>query len=264
MNEHTHGVLLTLAYDGANYSGFARQTNARSIGGEVEGAIRCIDPRASHLRAVSRTDAGVHARGQIASFDTTKDIDPRGWVLALVQQLPKEIAVVRAARVPVAFDPRGFAVRKIYRYSVLSSLTHDPFWHERAWRVYERLNHSAIVTEAKSLLGTHDFRAFRSAQDKRDNTVRTMLRADVSISKSDARVIEIEVEGDRFMHRMMRIICGTLVDVARDRLASGAIERAITSGRREDLGITAPPGGLCLEKIVLSESGSDPWPAPPH
>jgi tRNA pseudouridine38-40 synthase len=262
VNEHTHGVLLTLAYDGAGYSGFARQTNARSVGGELEGAIRCIDPRASHLRAVSRTDAGVHARAQIASFDTTKAIDSRGWVLALVQQLPKDIAVVRAASVPVGFDPRHVAVRKTYRYSVLSSPTHDPFWHQRAWRVYERLNHSAIATEAKSLLGTHDFRAFRSAQDTRDNTVRTMLRADVTISKSDARIIEIEVEGDRFMHRMMRIICGTLVDVARGRLESGAVERAIASGRREDLGITAPPGGLCLERIVLSEGGAEPWPEP--
>ena len=240
MTEHTHGVLLTLAYDGANYSGFARQTNARSIGGELEGAIRSIDPRASHVRAVSRTDAGVHALGQVVAFDTAQDIDPRGWVLALVQQLPPEIAVVRAASVPVGFEPRRCVATKTYRYSVLTSVTNDPFLHKRAWRVYERLNHSAIAAEAKALIGTHDFRAFRSAQDKRDNTVRTMLRADVTTSKSDARVIQIEVEGDRFMHRMMRIICGTLVDVARGRLDPGAIERAIASGRRS---VLAPMAG---------------------
>ena len=264
MTEHSHGVLLALAYDGARYSGFARQVNARSVAGELEGAIRVIDPQASHVRAVSRTDAGVHALGQVLSFDTVKEIDSRGWVLGLAQQLPREIAVVRAASVPVGFDPRSVAERKTYRYTVLRSVTRDPFWHQRAWRLHERLNHSAMIEEAKSLLGTHDFRAFRSAQDTRENTVRTMLRADVAISKSDARVIEIEVEGDRFMHRMMRIICGTLVDIARGRVESGAIQRAIASGRRGDLGVTAPPDGLCLVQIVLSDAGQDAWPEAAH
>lgn len=260
LDSHAYGVLLRLAYDGAGYSGFVRQDNARTIGGELEGAIRVIDPRATLLRAVSRTDAGVHARGQIAAFDTNKDINARGWVLALSQQISRQIAVVGAARVPTGFDPRRHVLRKTYRYSILRSATHDPFWHERAWRVYERLNHSALVDEASNLVGTHDFRAFRSAQDTRENTVRTLLRADVSTSQCDPRVVEIEVEGDRFMHRMMRIICGTLVDVARDRVKPGAVRRALASGRREDLGMTAPAEGLCLMDIALDTQGEAGWP----
>ena len=259
-SDHRFGVLLTLAYDGVRLSGFARQDNARTVAGELEGAIREMDLSASPVRGVSRTDAGVHARGQIASFDTNADIDPRGWVLGLAQHLGNEIAVVRAARVAPGYDPRHHALGKTYRYLVLQSRVRDPLLRDRVWQVHERLNHDRMREEARALLGEHDFNAFRTAHDKRDVTVRNMLRAELSNDASDPRLIVFWIEGDRFMHNMVRIIVGTLVDVGRERLDAGAVARAFHSGRREDLGITAPAHGLYLEHIDLDDLGRDDWP----
>ena len=130
--EHKNGILLTVAYDGSLFSGWARQTNARSVAGELDGAIAAIDPKATQSRGLSRTDAGVHAREQLVAFDTDKDITLRGWVLALSQHLPDEIAVVRATSVPPGFDARRIPARKVYRYTVLHSLVRDPFLQGRA------------------------------------------------------------------------------------------------------------------------------------
>jgi tRNA pseudouridine38-40 synthase len=259
-NGGAHGVLLTIAYDGRRLSGWARQDNSRTVAGELEGAIRAIDPRASPLRGVSRTDAGVHAHGQLASFDTAKDIDARGWVLALLPHLSEEIAVTRAERVPVGYDPRRHAREKTYRYVILESRVPDPHWHGRAWRVRERLNHDAIAEEALALIGQHDFRAFRTTADTREHTVRTILRAGVRRMIDDPRCWQLEITGDRFLHRMVRIIVGTLVDVGRSRLPRGAVSRALASGTRNDLGMTAPPDGLYLDHIVLDARGTAEWP----
>jgi tRNA pseudouridine38-40 synthase len=254
------GVLMTLAYDGCFFSGLARQDNARTVAGEFEGALRAIDPRASHVRAASRTDRGVHARGQLVAFDTYKDINPRGWVLALTQHLPQQIAAVRAARVDAGFDPRGHALRKTYRYTVLHSPVRDPFLEGRAWRIYERFNHSALHAAAQALVGEHDFAAFRSADDVRVRTVRQLFRIDVRQAHSDQRITLIDVEGDGFMHKMVRIIVGALVDIGRGRLAESALERALKTQTRTDLGVTAPAAGLCLERVILDAQGWDGWP----
>jgi tRNA pseudouridine38-40 synthase len=257
------GVLLTVGYDGKAFSGFVRQTNARTVAGELEGAIRVIDPRASFVRGASRTDAGVHALAQAVSFDSERVLSARSWVLALSGELPDEIAIVRAARVPVGYDPRHHALRKTYRYVVLQSPTRDPFLHGRAWRLHDRLNHQLLRDELEALLGEHDFGAFRSAADERSDTVRTMLRAELRMNAADARCAEIIIEGNRFMHNMVRIIAGTVIDVARGRLAPGAVRRALSSKLRGDLGMTAPAAGLYLDEIVLRESGEAAWPESP-
>jgi tRNA pseudouridine38-40 synthase len=167
---------------------------------------------------------------------------------------------VRATRVADGWDPRHHALGKVYRYVVFESAIRDPLLANRAWRVGERLNHRVIAAEAQSLIGEHDFRAFRGALDERENTVRHIFRAEVRIARSDARCLEIEIEGDRFLYRMMRIIAGTLVDVGRGRIVQGAIARALESGSRSDLGITAPPDGLFLDRVMLDDYGHDPWP----
>ncbi len=252
------GVLLAVAYDGGPFSGFARQTEARTVAGELDGAVRAIDARASLVRGVSRTDAGVHAREQCVAFDTTRDIQPRGWALALAQHLPDEISVVRAARVPVGYDPRAHALTKTYRYSLLERAVRDPFLSRFTWRVAERLNHPAMAEEARALVGEHDFAAFRAAGDPRQDTVRHILRAELEAA-TDGR-LDIVVTGNRFLYKMVRIIAGTLVDVGRGRLPTGTVARALAGGSRGDLGVTAPPEGLCLERVCLDEAGSDAWP----
>lgn len=255
------GVLLWLAYDGTAYAGMARQPNARTIAGEVAGAIEMMDPHASKLRQVSRTDAGVHARGQIAAFDTTREISNRGWVLGLTRQLPDDIAVVAAAAAPIGFEPRQHVRSKIYRYRVLQSRVRDPFLDHHAWRIDQRLNHDAITQEAADLVGNHDFAAFRGASDERTETTRNILRASWENDVVDRRVWYFEIEGDRFLYHMVRIIVGTLIDVGRGRTNPLAVRSALASHRREDLGMTAPAHGLELTRVNLDCDVNERWPS---
>lgn len=254
--------MLTVAYDGQPFSGFARQPHARTVAGELDGAVRAIDPRASLVRGASRTDAGVHAHGQRVAFDSALAIPSRGWVLALARQLPREIAIVRGARVAPGYEPRKRAVRKTYRYALYESPLRDPFLAGRSWRVPHRLNHSRMHEAAQALLGRHDFAAFRAAGDPREDTVRNILRIEVRKDERDPRLSDVTVEGDRFMYRMVRIIVGALVDIGRGRLAPEALKEALESGRRGALGVTAPADGLYLEHVVLDDEGEDAWPMP--
>lgn len=242
-------ILLTVAYDGGPFSGWAPQVNARTVAGELLGAIREIDPTVREVRGASRTDAGVHARGQIAAFDTIKPTPPKGWALGLAAHLPEEIGIRSAARAPLGCQPRHEAVRKHYRYYVLRDPLRDPFWAGRAWRLSQPLDLDSARREAEALVGTHDFRAFRAAGDERVDTVRTIESVTISELYDEPRVLVIDVVGNAFLYNMVRIIAGTLVDVARRRLKEGAVLRALASKSRDDLGMTAPARGLVLVSI---------------
>jgi tRNA pseudouridine38-40 synthase len=256
-------ILLTVAYDGRPFSGWARQEGARTVAGELLGAIRAMDPKVEEIRGASRTDAGVHARGQLAAFSPTLDIAPKGWALGLSAHLPHEISIRHAARAPGDCDPRGHTVRKRYRYLVLRDVLRDPFWEGRALRFSHRLDIHAIRAEAASLVGTHDFAAFRSSSDERTYTVRTIEEVRIEHLAGDSRVLAIDVIGNAFMHNMVRIIVGSLLDVARGRRERGTIERALHGGTRSDLGMTAPAQGLYLESIEHSLALEDAWPYHP-
>jgi len=257
----THGVLLTVAYDGSSYSGFARQPNARTIAGELDGAIRTVEPRASLVRGASRTDAGVHARGQRVAFDVPRELPARAWLHSVNRELPPEIVIRRAALVTPGFEPRFVARQKTYRYVLFESVVASPFHAGRAWRITDRLNHELMRRAAEPLVGKHDFAAFRAADDQREDTVREVFRIEVRTRSSDDETLsEIVVEGNRFMHRMVRIIVGSLVDVGSGRLDPSALADALVERKRESLGRTAPPDGLCLDVIVMDDEGRDAWP----
>jgi tRNA pseudouridine38-40 synthase len=239
------------------------QEGMRTVQGELHGAIRAVDPRASSVRGTSRTDRGVHASRQVAAFDPTLDIPPRGWVLALNQHLADDVCVRRARHVPREFEPRFAALGKRYVYRILEDRVRDPRWHERTWRIGWPLDLAALSREAEAIVGTHDFRAFRSRHDERRETVRTLTRAEVAPrSLEDGRILELVFEGNAFLYNMVRILVGTLVDVARGNRAPGAISRALASGKREDAGMTAPPDGLTLEDIMidLPPGSGESWP----
>ncbi len=256
-------VLLTVAYDGAGFVGFAPQREGRTIHGVLTDAVRALDPGASILRGASRTDSGVHARGQRVAFDRTRAIPPKGWVLGLNAHLPPDLAVRGAVEVPPGFVPRAYGRGKRYRYGVMVDRVRDPLEDARAWRVDPPFDLDRARAEASALLGTHDFAAFRTSSDPRKDTVRTLRRVEL-LSGHDPRIpsrLEVIVEGDAFLHNMVRILVGTLVDVARGRLRPGAVERAFASLDRRDLGMTAPAQGLVLDEVFLDlESGGARWP----
>lgn len=257
------GVLLTVAYEGAPFAGFAVQPDQRTIAGELLGALQAVDPRIRHIRGASRTDAGVHARGQRVAFDTQHTMPARGWVLATARHLPDEISIRRAATVPEGFTPRFQSRGKHYRYLILRDKVRDPFLDRRAWKIDGLESPEALAraaAEARLAAGKHDFAAFRSSADMREVTVRTLSSITLDRDPEDPRLLRIDVKGDAFLHNMVRILVGTIVDVARGRLEPGAITRALASGNRDDAGITAPPDGLYLEHIALTDEGTDPWP----
>lgn len=220
--------------------------------------MRSLDPGVSSLRGVSRTDAGVHAHAQMVSFDPSHDIPCKGWVLGVNSALPGDIAVRRAREVAPGFDPRANSRGKRYRYRAMVDRVRDPLLDGRAWRVDPPFDVDAAAAEARALLGTHDFRAFRSSSDERVETRRTLTRVDLVL---DGRVLEVIVEGSAFLHNMVRIIVGTLVDVGRGRLGAGAVARALESGDRSVLGMTAPAHGLFLDEVFLDlpDEGAS-WP----
>lgn len=254
-------MLLTIAYDGTAFHGWAAQRGARTVHEVVTGAIRAMDPRASEPRGASRTDAGVHADGQLAAFDTEKEIPMRGWVLGLNQHLPEDAAVRVARNVPAGYNPRFASQGKRYRYRLLLDRVRDPRHRDRAWRVADPLDLDAMAREAAAIVGTHDFAAFRSAGDERDETTRTLTRVAIERETSDPRGVSVVVEGSAFLYNMVRIITGTLVDVGRGRLEPGVFARALASKDRRVLGMTAPPDGLTLEHVQVAEiDAEDRWP----
>jgi tRNA pseudouridine38-40 synthase len=256
-----YGVLLTVAYDGAAFSGWAAQKDAgtRTVEQVLGGAIRAVDPRAEGPRGTSRTDAGVHARGQLAAVDASLDIPPRGWVLAVNQHLPEDVAVRAARSVPAGFQPRFASRGKRYRYEIVLDVVRDPLLFNRAWRIGYDMDMTLLGREAKTIVGTHDFAAFRAAADARVSTTRTVTRVDVERAGDRVAIV---VEGTAFLYNMVRILVGSLVDVARGQLPEGAIARALAGGARGLAGQTAPAHGLYLEHVdvELPAEAGEPWP----
>ncbi len=259
----TYAIALTIAYDGAAFAGFAPQRNGRTVHGALAEAISTIDPGVGRVSGASRTDAGVHATGQIVIFNPMRTISLRGWVLGLNGRLPSDVAVRSARVVPRGVRPGDVSVGKRYRYLVLRDLVRDPLLDRHSWRIADPLDVDGMRREAEALLGTHDFKAFRSSKDHRLDTMRTLTAVELRVGDDDgftcprwrdARLMSITVEGSAFLHNMVRIVAGTLVDVGRGRCAPGVVARAFASGDRNRLGITAPPHGLHLEEVRLDEA----------
>jgi tRNA pseudouridine38-40 synthase len=254
------GVLLKVAYDGNAFSGWAAQKDARTVEDTLRGAILALDPRAEGPRGSSRTDAGVHAEGQLAAFDAHLAMPPRGWVLTLNQHLPEDVAVRSAQLVPTGFSPRFASKKKRYRYDLLLDKVRDPLLGGRTWRIGYDMDMDRIEREAKTIVGTHDFVAFRSAGDERANTVRTIHT--VELMRIDDRRWSIAIEGSAFLYNMVRILVGTLVDVGRGHLEEGAIARALAGKDRALAGQTAPAHGLTLQwiDVELPAEAGERWP----
>jgi tRNA pseudouridine38-40 synthase len=269
------GVRLTLAYDGTAYAGFQRQPSARTIQSELEAAIARVTQVPVVVRGAGRTDAGVHAEGQVVAFDTERELPPRRWLLAINRYLPDDIAVQAVSECAAGYNPRYDAFDKLYRYLFYLGLARSPLLRHRAWHLGRAgastnaadlasracpLDLPAMRQTAQSLVGTHDFRAFRSSDDARENAQRTMHRVDLIEAFHDQpHVLALEVQGSAFMKNMVRIIAGTLIAVGRGRLSpadvAALLHSAATRSKHSD---TAPAHGLTLVRVTLGRQTAQP------
>ena len=239
-------IHLIVEYDGTNYAGWQRQLNALAVQQVLEEALERLTGARVVVHGASRTDAGVHALGQSCHFDTLSRIPADKFSYAVNTLLPPDIRVRASREVPPDFHARFSTVGKRYRYlfyddrhaGALNRFTH-------AHSIYP-LNDALMRAEANALIGTHDFAAFAASGSVVKDTVRTIWRADVTRSGHDVQLI---VEGSGFLYNMVRIIAGTLRDIGSGKLAPGALRRAIDTGDRLDLGVTAPAHGLTLMEV---------------
>ncbi len=262
-----HGVRLTLAYDGGGFAGFAAQPNVRTVQGVVAEAAERICGHAVVVRGASRTDAGVHAQGQVAAFATERELAPERWVAALNRYLPADAAVRAAAPCDPAYNPRFDARDKTYRYLFHLGAVRDPLLRTRAWHPAKLLRSAprtaagialvdldAMRDACAAFTGTHDFRAFRGAADERQSTRRTLLRLDVLPAyQGDPALLAFEVQGEAFLFNMVRILAGTLIEVGRGRLPVATIRELLDrpGERNDNPALTAPAHGLTLVEVRL-------------
>lgn len=245
-------VRLIVRYDGTGLSGWQRQRGVQTVQEHLETAASAMACEPIVVRGAGRTDAGVHALGQVASFHTTATIPMHGWRLGMNSRLPPNIAVIDAREVSDGFDPRRASGGKRYRYLLLTSPDRDPMMHQRAWHMYSPLDVGRMQKEAEKLVGLHDFRAFRAADCERVTTRRELFRVHVGRGyQGRDDLLALEVEGTAFLKNMVRIITGTLVDVGRGRLPEGTIAARLRDGDRTRAGMTAPPHGLYLDEVFL-------------
>ena len=237
---------LLLEYDGSRYAGSQLQANAETIQGVLEAAI--VRTTGAHARVAfaGRTDAGVHARGQVACFTTNTALDEPTLQRALNARLPEDVAVRCVAAVDEAFDPRRDAVGRWYRYEIDNSAVRSPLARLRAWHVAARLDVSAMAEAAGRLVGVHDFAAFASPLENRGaSTERALRRFDARRAGSK---IFLDVEANAFLPHQVRRMTGALVEVGKGRMSVEQY-RGMLEGGPASAGPSAPPHGLYLMKV---------------
>jgi tRNA pseudouridine38-40 synthase len=249
--EKQRTLALVLEYDGTNYNGFQRQNGLPSIADAVETALHTLFCHEIKVTAAGRTDAGVHATGQVISCTTTSAMPCRRITVAASALLrPRAIAVVRALERAPGFSARRDAFARTYRYRILNRVAPSPLHVKRAFHVSARLDVEAMTTAAASLVGEHDFAAF-CATESRHKATRRKVRA-VELERN-GDCLDIVMTADSFLHNMVRIIVGTLIEVGRGRRAIEDVEAALRGGQRRRAGFTAPGHGLYLEKVHYRE-----------
>ena len=239
-------LMLMVQYDGTDYAGFQIQPHAPTVQEELERALSVVLAEPAKVRAASRTDAGVHALGQIVAFETSNPIPAGNLVAALNERLPMAVNVVDASEVEPEFDPRYDAVRKLYSYRILNRVTGSPFMARYLWHIADPLDVAAMQAAAELLCGRHDFSAFCAAGGSATDMVRELYRFDVDDA---GQVVEMHIEGDGFLYKMVRSMVGTVVEVGLRRISATTVREILASRDRSRAGPTAPSCGLCLVRV---------------
>ena len=240
-------IKLIIEYDGSNYLGWQVQPNGQTIQGVIQDRLKRLTGEPLQLIGSGRTDAGVHALGQVAHFKTESRMDASTFQRALNSLLPEGIVIRRAEEVEADFHARRSAKSKIYEYRILNRVTPPAVDRQYVWHVPQKLNLDEMKKATRNLVGEHDFSAFRSVGSPTRSSVRNILRADWKRGKRS--VLRFEIEATGFLKQMVRAIVGTLVEVGRGKISAQEFKRILDSKDRKEAGPTAPAHGLFLNEV---------------
>lgn len=265
MEEKTTRLAALIAYDGSSYCGWQVQdpndTPTPSIQGTLQEAAKALCGQDLFFQASGRTDAGVHAIGQVAHFDLPKTfserVTPYKLPLALNAKLPPSIRILKTVSVPSTFHALRDARSKRYRYRILIGPSALPTERYTSWNIFHKLDLNKLNASLDQLTGTHDFKCFESVGVDLEDTVRTLTKCSVRSCPTDLpaeyQLLEFHFEGDGFLKQMVRNMVGTLVSIGRETLPADYIPTLIASKDRKKAGPAAPAHGLCLEKVTYAD-----------
>ncbi len=246
-------IALTIQYDGSNYSGWQKQPNTETIQEVLEKTISLIDPyRPIKVIAAGRTDAGVHAAGQVVHFDCSGPIPAKRWASALNGRLPNSIRVIDSTECPNTWHACFSAIARRYRYTIYNGCAPNLFlypwtWHKFQYRLDENIMRNSLV----ELIGNHDFRAFQRAGSKRKDAFTTIK--DVQVERM-GDLVKIEIEASGFLYGMVRLIVGQLVALGEHKLNPNDFQKRWKDGKREEVKESAPAKGLCFLKAIYKDN----------
>ena len=235
-----------IEYDGTAYNGWQRQRTGLGVQERVEDAVTVVANEPVEAVCAGRTDAGVHASGQVVHFDTGAERSERGWLLGINSNLPDDINAAWVRPVADDFHARFSATARSYRYLILNRLVRSALFHKRAWWVYRELDSALMHETAQALLGEHDFSAFRAAGCQASTPVREITSIGVTRAGD---WVTLEVTANAFLQHMVRNITGTLVAVGGGDLPAAAFVDILESRDRKQGGVAAPPHGLMLVSV---------------
>jgi tRNA pseudouridine38-40 synthase len=241
-------LALTISYDGTDFNGWQTQPDYRTVQETLEAALADFTGEGRvRLNASGRTDAGVHAVGQVANFYTAAAYPPAVFIKAVNARLPRDVVVRQAVEVPQAFDANKDAKRKLYRYVIHDGPVPDPFLCRFVCYHRQKLDAAAMRRASRCLVGRHDFRSFETDWPNRQSSVRTVTHLGVNRA---GEYVWIDVEADGFLYNMVRSIAGTLIDVGRGHIGEERVEKILKAEDRRMAGPTAPPQGLFLMRVT--------------
>jgi tRNA pseudouridine38-40 synthase len=240
-------VKLTLAYDGTDYHGWQIQPGVTTVQGVLTETLKGLFGPDIRVCGASRTDAGVHALGQVGLIQIDSPIPTENLVRVISDRLPDDIVVTSVEEVRMGFDVIGEVTSKQYRYSICCSPVRPVLHRRYCWHLPSKLEAAPMDAAAKLLVGKKDFKSFASAADSRDDSVRTVFRCDVTErTEGEDQWVYVEVEGDGFLYNMVRNIVGSLIEVGIGRWTPDRVGKALAARDRRAAGPIAPPNGLCL------------------
>ena len=240
-------IKLVIEYDGKEFNGWQKQPNKLNIQGSIEEAIKQITGEEIELSASGRTDAGVHAYGQVANFKTESNLPIEKFPVAINTKLKKSIRIIKAEEVDERFHSRLNCKKKTYRYVINNSEFASAIYRNLETHIPQKLNIKKMKEAIKYFEGEHDFKAFKASGTSSKSSVRTIYKAEI-IEMPNYRIY-IELTGNGFLYNMVRIIAGTLVDVGLEKIKPEEIPNIIEKGKRDLAGKTLPPNGLFLLNV---------------